>query len=752
MRQAHGPPTRDRFDIAKAVIPVPVGNLSLSLSQALGTVTLESPSTSGTSGFRFIPAQNDVLSTLLEPAAFACWARDQVDGLPEVRRTFDAIAGMVRSDDPPLTVTELFERSRSCAEASVPIDSPLRTGPGAEHNLITVTLLALGGHSIPLDGSVADLFPRFLPDGRPNDAGTDKTQHFFAQAMFAWVTLFDRSFGDGSLARQFEVTVDRSNWDGGAEAILDAHHARPFSAGSMLPGAVADVPSQLEGPSFPQPDDLSYDERRAVRYTELLGAVHEHRTKREFWPGAEAGSLPWEQLGSRRLGQRPQLENPLQRVESAFHVYSGPADAGVRSELEANRLGALMAVALMRDPKAKITVPHDQPMGWGYQPLRPGRPLPGFASYFAEEMSMLARLGFSKGVSSQGRSAVADLDPRREAQRTFAEAKGDAESFEVLQGAISTAVDQLAKSDREALAGYYAGFCVRQLRWGIGDVPTLETFEKRARNELGGPPIYQDHHHFGLTQSAQQVTRAILERVEAARRLTTPRSLDIWRGRAGDLPPLIGPARSDHPRVVDARRTSTQRPRGSRDGSLKLWLADRAKTPCVVGGPAGPRGHRHRGWQPRANVRRAGPGRSRRPSGDRGALRGAGGPVRRGGRVAGCRALSRQLGRVSASGPSTPDRSSDNADAPSGLSAWTTPNALEKGPGEPDPFVPRRGLEPPCLAAPDPESCGVYQRAVMSPFSFSTWYETPVGLLVTGAGRYSIWGLVLTGDVHILRL
>jgi hypothetical protein len=416
------------------------------------------------------------LLELEEPHAFGDFVKSQIETLPEAKKTFQAISDRVHGPTPPTTVSALLAVARE--EAAKAIEgSSLASLPHCEHVTTLVALLALAGHSMPLEGSAAGSFPPYMPDGREIDRGYDKTQHFCNQAFFSYMVLFDRRFGDGSVASAFEGVVERSDADHRSEAILATHRDKPWYIGPLLAQSLPPVRGHAAPPPAARPTDLSKTEARAIAYTERLGASHEARTT----------SVPYD---GDALGDHSALDDPLKRLESTIHVTSGVPDPGVRSELEANRIGGLAGIALMRNPKALLELPHDREWGWTHQPYGPQ--LPGNAKrYYGHEASMLEKLG-GGAVSASG-----DL-------------------LEALASKVEAEVDRLKDADRPKLAAYYANFCVRQQAFGVGDVS-------------GQGPKYEDFHDWAMTESPSTIAEHTIARMHAV--------FEKYAAKSSDAPP-----------------------------------------------------------------------------------------------------------------------------------------------------------------------------------------------------------------------
>jgi hypothetical protein len=408
----------------------------------------------------------DELEKLDDLRGYGAWLLAQFARIPEARRAFEAIKRVVRGPAPPATVAALIARSFEVADQE--LGARLEGDPNRDHAVALITLFALSGHAMPFHhlGSAAGEFPPYLSDGREIDAGFDKTQHLLNQAMFSYVLLYDRFFSSGEIATRFEGLIDRENYDGRVDQVLDVHHGRGFRVGPLHPSTV--LPPTEPPLIFPRAVDLSPDEDRAARYTERVGALHELHTTNQ----PELGK--W---SAQDLGKAPGMGDPRAPLANTIYVTSGLGDAGVRNELESNYLGGLLGIALMRNPRAalSLTIPYDGDWGWAHRPYGPG--LLTWPEYCGIEAAMIARV-LPASRTRGDRSA--------KVQQSRAESLG-------LEGASSNLETQAQKlvaalaNDRPRLASYYANFCIRHLAVGVGDssdkAPTYEGHYQWAMNE-----------------------------------------------------------------------------------------------------------------------------------------------------------------------------------------------------------------------------------------------------------------------------
>ncbi len=389
---------------------------------------------------------------------FKRWALAQVEANAHIRQVYRAVIEMMERDDRPTTVADLLERTRAAAEATVAQDPLFPADPLAGQHLVALTtLVALAGHALQSNhGEVTCLFPRYIPDGRPNDAGFDRAWHFVNQAMFAYVTLFDRRYGRGEIADEFERAVEQTDQWGAAAHVSAAYDRLRGACGAYVPGALPGPPG-VPTIHFAPPEGLSVEQQKAYDLAIRVGDAHEY--------------VP--ELGDpAAIGTNFPILDPLAEIDSTWDVLSTLKDPGSSRDLSANRAGAGEGVRAFEDPSAFHRPPFDDGAHVEGQTFAPGRPVP-FAHYLGQELFLFDRM------------ACPDLDPAAFAAAvTEVERSGAEKALRQVVERIVDLVDSSYAADRDRVARYYAGFAVRHFQYGWR-IEGLDGEEKRWRPHHG---------------------------------------------------------------------------------------------------------------------------------------------------------------------------------------------------------------------------------------------------------------------------
>ncbi len=427
-----------------------------------------------------------------EEGVFHRWFDAQFDANPELRAAFLALPD--RFTAVPDTLEAVFATARQGVREAWQAQ---HGAPPPPHQEVLWAFMVLAAHGMLHDPRGIP-FPRYLWDGRDCDGGGDKAAHFFCQGTYAAALLYDRRFGSGQVADALESVVDRDNWNGVADAVLAADAGTPLQIGPLAGGALAGPPqprADYHG-DFRPPSDATPVEARALRYAELLGAVHEaNDTRSGFAYEVE------------KLGRHPELEDPLARSEHTAHLLWGLADSGVREELRANAEGARAAMRLMRDPSALLNAPHDGTNGLTFAAYARG-PKGDFPTFYGEESKLLGRLSSAKLGRERGPSGLltgSDGLPTAEPHVAWARGAGKDAALAELERKVSQVVSKLGDTDRERLAHYYASFCTRMVNHRVGDTLDVDP----------AAPRFDDHLQFARWQPADIVAEHIINRLRA---------------------------------------------------------------------------------------------------------------------------------------------------------------------------------------------------------------------------------------------
>lgn len=305
-----------------------------------------------------VAAMRSVLgpSTALQAAgksnhAFKDWVTDQVTGNPATHATFTGLANLLVSANRPQTVSDVISATIGIAREQINKLPNAPTSERARMHMATATaMMALAAHGMfCVPGHQAQSFPHFLPDGRLQDYGHDKSRHCVDHAMFSFIALYDQFYGDGTHAEQLLGQVDKIDTQGWGAAVGKAYEDARGTLGPLLKGYQPAPPEDISV-YFGRPDDLNPAEAKAYDYAVRVGDYYEAASTDGF-------SLD-------KLGRDPVAGGlPLDSTE-------GLSDPGTTRDLTANRIGAWIGTQLFRDPSAVPPIPFDT-----------GRQLPGVAKW-----------------------------------------------------------------------------------------------------------------------------------------------------------------------------------------------------------------------------------------------------------------------------------------------------------------------------------------------------------------------------------
>ncbi len=430
-----------------------------------------------------------------DEGVFHDWIGAQLNAYPELKAAWFDLAATAPPS--PQSLQELYDAARASVRRSF---EAAHGEPPPPHLEALWSFQLLAGYGMQ-HGSERISFPRYLWDGRDQDGGGDKAAHFFCQGAYAAGLRYDRMFGTGAHADALESVVDRDNWNRIGDAILDADARAPFTIGPLEGRALGGPPQPKADyhPDFPPQADATPEEARAIRYAELLGALHEANDARS--------GLPFD---VDRLGRHPEWDDPLARTEQTIPVLWGLSDPGVREELRANSEGAKAAVRLMRDPSARLNAPFDGTDNLTFAAYAQG-PKGDWPSFYAQESTLLARLHSALLRTGEGAPKAAEHPPALTGSDALAVAAPHEAwartvppdvALEELLRKVGLAVDHLAVQDRERLAHYYANLCTRMIAYRIGETHA-------------GAPRFEDHLNFARSQPAPVVAEHIANRLRA---------------------------------------------------------------------------------------------------------------------------------------------------------------------------------------------------------------------------------------------
>ena len=285
------------------------------------------------------------------------------NGPPHVVRTFEDVVALVRGPNPPKTVGQLLEATRQMAArhlASMP-DAP-RNQTARNHLITGTALIALAAHAVKADRAVTpemrvrEQFPLFLHDGRAGDFAYDKTCHALSHAMFSFVALYDRKYGQGDVAGLLYGAKDAVVDPEVVQRIEQAYQESGGKVGPLL-RSVRAAPDE-SAPLFAQtPTDLSAEEQKAFDGAVAVGHMHEASTTESFQL-ADVG-----------------LATGGANAKDTHDALRGLEDPGVGRDLTANRLGALLGVMAMREPTEFMTLPWDDGVGGPSAPYAESHPV-----------------------------------------------------------------------------------------------------------------------------------------------------------------------------------------------------------------------------------------------------------------------------------------------------------------------------------------------------------------------------------------
>ncbi len=438
------------------------------------------------------PARKSFASRL--SYSFGAWVTQQYDRNTSVRNTHSRLAKLVRSKERPKTVNSLLAAAVDIARDEVAIGELFDVPDAAQKHVVPfVALLGLTTHTLTdIDGSDRGAFPEYVPTGHAL-GGVDKSWHLFNHAMFAFVSLYDRAFGDGEVAAHFEDIIEHFDPHGHGLRLIELNNQRRGRLGGLLP-------KSLWGP----PDDpmdfavrrlslsLTDAENRVVTFANRAGAAHELN-----FHSVEPSML------------RPAAEfDPEAEVYSTLSADSGLGDVTVGRELQVNEEGAHLGVLWWRSPELVPSVPNSEP-GSVSRPFAADQPIP-WPLYYARSSILLGNLG---GVDRNSN----DWTPDFQAHRLWALNTPLPVSRDELMRKMRLQVNSL---DKERLPRFYANFAVRHLEWGD---------RLHYENRYQGSPEFNLHENYAMNADLGTVLQEIERRIQ----LVVDRADNIDTGELG---------------------------------------------------------------------------------------------------------------------------------------------------------------------------------------------------------------------------
>lgn len=423
--------------------------------------------------------------------AVGSWIAVQARENPLVKQVLDAMRTQLTAER-PRSVRALFESGVSCARAAL-ASTPFPDDVTRAHHEVMLATIAIAGQVLPggPPGGASGQFPPFLPTGRKDSFDFDAAWHLSSHCLYATLSLFDARYGDGRVAAALLDVTNRFDSEGRAHEVFAAYDRVRGELRPLHPDVLDEYPDvAFHGWYFPRPLDLSEGEGRVWDAAVRTGDAYEHK-------GAGVSSYAAVTEGGTARG-------PTDKMDSTLGMFSGVKDPSVCVDITGNRVGAWLAVALMRDPSRVPEIPFDTPEVQALRPLEPPRKV-SFAAYFAGESVQLALLDAMPGggaLSGGGRSLV------RADHAAWAEQVGPAEALASLKEKGRLVVEHLAVHDRERLARFYGNLAIRHLAW---------------RSALGTPglenPSWDAHTAYGRVAPAKTLVWELGLRYDAIARL-----------------------------------------------------------------------------------------------------------------------------------------------------------------------------------------------------------------------------------------
>lgn len=284
---------------------------------------------------------------------FRTWLDDQIDPAraPHLFRTAIGVTDLVRGANPPRTVKALLEQTRALAAKNLEaLSGAPKSEPERGHLVTAMALIGLAAHAQHAPRLTDDALrtryqlPLFLHDGRLGDLAFDKTNHLVSHAFFAFITLYDDAYGDGSVSKAFHGAAGAEASPALVARLEEAYRESEGRVGPLVTRAKAapldDTPAYREPPR-----DLSSEEARAYWGAVYVGHAHEIATS--------ARPIAVDDIGLSRSADG----------EDTTGSFRGLEDPGVGRDLLANRLGAELGVRWFRDPTEVGEVLFDGPRG-----------------------------------------------------------------------------------------------------------------------------------------------------------------------------------------------------------------------------------------------------------------------------------------------------------------------------------------------------------------------------------------------------
>lgn len=409
--------------------------------------TLATAQPVGVPGF---PAASALLHpATLDPAdefsAFNKFAALQVEHQQPVRAVFLQLTKALNGPGKPKTVAELYQLARTLAAPQV-----AKTGTDAKlhaRKVNLVAVVAVAAHALGAAGGDPMRLPGYIPDDRDGGLEMDRTWHVATQCMFSYLWLYDHFHGDGSLQSSMDAVVEAVDPEHLAAKVELAYEKVRGLPSSLLPGTLGGPPSYDGVWAYvPRPSDFTCEaEAKAYDQSVRVGSAYE----------VKGTPKP---VDLDRLGDHSDLLDPIARIDSTLHVFSGLGDGYVTGDLSANRVGARLGVMLFREPGSVPALPYDDGPSWKGRAWAERKTVP-FDAYYADESLLLARLG---GFEGSGRGSL-----NLEDHAQWARGVGRDAARQELVAKIEAQVDRLSAQDPDKLARFYATFAVRQLRWRV---------------------------------------------------------------------------------------------------------------------------------------------------------------------------------------------------------------------------------------------------------------------------------------------